>query len=268
MLDIFISHSSADEIIANQLINVLRNALNIDPMSIRCTSVPGYKLEGGVNTDDRLREEVNSCRVLLGLVSAASLESIYVLFELGARWGQRGALKPLVYTKSIFSNVSGPLANLHIINISIKAEIYQLIAEIADILDVKAQNPALYDESITELLSVISEHVGSQQVDIDAQSKETFELTIGLTKEQEVLLVEGSEDPSGRIAIIHTKDGYGIQTNGKLFCNTHDGRIRARWEHAIDYLRREGLIESRNAKNTVFGLSVDGYSVADELKAK
>jgi hypothetical protein len=43
-VDIFLSHSSADEKIAKALIDLLRDAFHMEPARIRCTSVPGYKL--------------------------------------------------------------------------------------------------------------------------------------------------------------------------------------------------------------------------------
>jgi hypothetical protein len=54
-IEVFISHSSADAITAEELINLLRTAIpGLRPEVIRCTSVPGYRLEGGAKTDDSL----------------------------------------------------------------------------------------------------------------------------------------------------------------------------------------------------------------------
>ncbi len=53
MIDIFISHSSADKEITKTLIDLLRSAIpSISPDRIRCTSVPGYRLPGGADADD------------------------------------------------------------------------------------------------------------------------------------------------------------------------------------------------------------------------
>ncbi len=97
-LDIFISHSSNDKEIASNLIDLLITSLRIDPEMIRCTSVEGYKLEGGVNTDEQLRKEIFKSKVLIGIISKESLKSHYVLFELGARWGTNLLLNLLLQT--------------------------------------------------------------------------------------------------------------------------------------------------------------------------
>ena len=165
MLEIFISHSSRDREIASKLIQVLRNSLNISSQEIRCTSVPGYKLQGGVNTDETLREEVGSCKVMIGIISISSLESIYVLFELGARWGMKLPFKPVVYDDQIFKEIKGPLNNLHIINISNDSEVFQLLEEIAHDLGREIAHSSTYFEDIKLMQKSISSQPYKIKVD-------------------------------------------------------------------------------------------------------
>lgn len=89
MIQVFLSHSASDAALAQSVADFLRAALNLAAGEIRCTSVPGYKLPGGAHTEEQLRREVRESGVLVGLLSAASLESLYVAFELGARWVPR-----------------------------------------------------------------------------------------------------------------------------------------------------------------------------------
>ena len=58
-IQLFISHSSADVDVAAALIDLLRSALNLPATAIRCTSVDGYRLPGGADTNAQLRREVN-----------------------------------------------------------------------------------------------------------------------------------------------------------------------------------------------------------------
>lgn len=264
MLDIFISHSSKDIEIASRLIRLLKSALNLSPEKIRCTSVPGYKLEGGTNTDEQLRLEVTTCKVLIGIVSESSLESMYVLFELGARWGQKLPFKPIVFSSSHLSKVGGPLHNLHIINVSNQSEIHQLIEEISRTLGKSLTSTAAFIDDISHLLEhiksiKINETSPSPEIIPQQNEKEYF------SEEQKTILVEASQDTSGRISIIRTQDGYKIQTNGKSFCNTYEGRIRAAWESAISSLEDEGLIESKNVGSTIYTITEKGYRVVDKL---
>jgi hypothetical protein len=84
---LFISHSSGDLAIIEPLVGLLRSALAISPDSLRCTSLDGYRLPGGASIDEQLRREVHDAEAFVGLISHRSLQSMYVLFELGARWG-------------------------------------------------------------------------------------------------------------------------------------------------------------------------------------
>jgi hypothetical protein len=69
--------------------------LNIPPEKILCTSVDGFRLVAGADTDDELRDAVLEAKTLVGIISPSSQRSSYVLFELGARWGTKKHLIPL-----------------------------------------------------------------------------------------------------------------------------------------------------------------------------
>ena len=93
---VLISHSSRDAELAQALINLLRSGLGLVPRQIRCSSVDGYRLPAGVNTDAQLRREIKSVKVLIGLLTPNSLSSAYVLLELGARWLNELFMIPLL----------------------------------------------------------------------------------------------------------------------------------------------------------------------------
>jgi Hypothetical protein (DUF2513)/TIR domain len=86
-IDIFVSHSKHDEEFARAVIELLIEALKIPRTHIRCASVVGHQLRGGMSIESKLRQEINASRVFLGLLTPKSLSSAYVMFELGARWG-------------------------------------------------------------------------------------------------------------------------------------------------------------------------------------
>lgn len=154
-LEVFISHSSTDKKIAKRLIQVLKEALNIEACKIRCTSVEGYKLEGGVNTDEQLRKEIEDCEVFIGIISKKSIKSHYVLFELGARWGLKLPFKPVLLTEEDFSILKEPLKNYQVLNLSNEQDVIQLLEEIAHLLNKPLQSPTVYLNSIKELVEEI-----------------------------------------------------------------------------------------------------------------
>src|SRR5690606_28172211 len=86
ILQLFISHSSRDADMAAALIDFLR--VTIPGLNrIRCTSVSGYGLQAGAHVDSQLQKEVGEAATLIALMTGVSVESAYVLFEVGARWG-------------------------------------------------------------------------------------------------------------------------------------------------------------------------------------
>ena len=144
MIDIFISHSSSDIEKVEILIGILRSALNLGQKQIRCTSVPGYKLTGGTSTDETLRQEIVDCKVFIGVLTENSIISTYVLFELGARWGLKKPMKPIVCEPSLSNVVKGPLTGLHCLNGLITTDVIQLVEECAGILEIQPSTSDVY----------------------------------------------------------------------------------------------------------------------------
>ncbi len=151
-LDIFISHTSRDADIAEALINLLRSALNIPYDRIRCTSVSGYKLKAGASTDATLRSEVHDSKVFIGLITEASLNSAYVLFELGARWGASLFMAPLLCRQVNPDVLRGPLTGINALRADDSADLHQLLENIADHLEIRRPSPAAYLNLIEKLI--------------------------------------------------------------------------------------------------------------------
>lgn len=144
---VVISHSSKDVPLATEVTEFLRVGLPLRPDQIRCSSVDGYRLPAGVDTEDQLRAEVNSATVLIGLITPNSLSSPYVLFELGARWGSKQPMLPLLAGVKP-DEMRGPLISLNALSSSSEAQLHQLLTDISRLLNVSVQNPASYLRSL------------------------------------------------------------------------------------------------------------------------
>lgn len=157
--EVFISHSSGDEDIARALIELLRAAIPTLHDKIRCTSIDGYRLEGGSYTDEKLKAEIKEAKFFIGLITPLSMSSAYVLFELGARWGADLHLAPVLAAGADSSLLRGPLSSLSALNCSTGGQMQQLIEEIAKSLNYPLGNAPTYYPYI-EKLALCSKEAG------------------------------------------------------------------------------------------------------------
>jgi TIR domain len=155
---VFISHSSKDENLALALIELLRNSLGISQQEIRCSSVDGYRLEVGVNTESQLRQEVNAAKTLIALVTPNSLTSAFVMFELGARWGANLHLAPLLAGVPP-SEVKQPLSLLNSLSASNNAQLHQFVENISKRLGRPIKSSASSYERYISHISDLSEQL-------------------------------------------------------------------------------------------------------------
>jgi hypothetical protein len=139
-LDLFISHSSVDAEAAASLVDLLRAALEIPSAKIRCTSVDGYRLAAGARTPEQLRSEILGARSFVCLVSPSSLQSSFVLFELGARWGANRPLVPILIAGAKPNDLPMPIADLNAIDGRSAGQLQQLVSDIGQMLDRRPDN--------------------------------------------------------------------------------------------------------------------------------
>jgi hypothetical protein len=131
---VFISHSSADDDLARALAELIRIAFRMKTAQIRCTTVDGYRLPAGADTDQQLRQEIADARVFIGVFTPNSARSDYVLFELGARWGVDKHLVPVFGCGYRPSALPGPIRNRHALDISRRPQVLDLLHAIERLL--------------------------------------------------------------------------------------------------------------------------------------
>lgn len=84
-IDIFISHSSKDQAIVEQMIELI-NDLFEKKLNIRCTSVVRYKIEPGKHIENQIKEDILNAKLVIVLLSKDSLGSGHVQNEIGGAW--------------------------------------------------------------------------------------------------------------------------------------------------------------------------------------
>lgn len=152
MVDVFISHSGEDSWLAGQLVNLLRSSLGLRSRQIRCTSVDGYRLPAGADVDEQLRKEVLASRVFVSILSPSSLGSVYVLFEIGARWGTSQPLFPLLAPGMEPGALRDPLSGLNALSCKSAGQLHQLVSDMATTLGMEPEPPEVYESNIETIL--------------------------------------------------------------------------------------------------------------------
>ena len=103
------SHAHDDVEIATELVAAIELAMNVPKDAIRCTSVPGYKLDLGSMAREELRRELRSAQCVVALLTSKSIDSQWVQFELGATWLQAKQVIPLLGPDLKDDDIPGPL---------------------------------------------------------------------------------------------------------------------------------------------------------------
>lgn len=136
----FISHSPRDVEHATALVECIESSLEIPDGTIRCTSVPGYKLDPGSDAHEALRTSLAHCVVVIGLLTENSLQSSYVIMELGAAWALRKTICPLLGEGIEYAQLPGPLTATHATRIDNQNDLAQLIETLARETGLKHRN--------------------------------------------------------------------------------------------------------------------------------
>lgn len=166
MIRLFISHSAKDIHLVEEMIGLIRDAINISPDELRCTSVDGYRLPGGANTTEHLRKEVLSADAFIGVISENSLQSQFVTFELGARWGTEKHLSSVLAPGFSPSALPAPLSGLNALRCGNPAELHQLVDELSKQLNLPLSSSATYDKRIRMISSDLPKATMPPQIEL------------------------------------------------------------------------------------------------------
>lgn len=154
MIKLFISHSSKDQELVEKLIQLVEKALRLPSSEIRCTSIDGYRLPGGANTNEQIKREVHDTEAFIGLISFASIDSMYVLFELGARWGSNKHLFTLLAPGVSPDILKEPLSGLNALSCANRSQLNQLVNDLAGILKIAPEPSHVYQHSVEAIVAI------------------------------------------------------------------------------------------------------------------
>jgi hypothetical protein len=90
---VFISHSSKDTFIAKQLDKLIREKCRRHNVK---TFLDERDIKGGDQISDTIKSNIKACDELLVLISRYSVDSSWVLLEIGAAWMGNKRIVPIV----------------------------------------------------------------------------------------------------------------------------------------------------------------------------
>jgi len=124
---IFISHSSQNAEIAEQLTSLLRN-MGISSNQIFCSSVLGQGIDNGEKLNDTIHTSLENAKVIIYILSDSFIKSSYCMEELGVGWFRASNRK----TKCYYLRV--PDFEMHELHgfVNSKIDIFSIINEFAD----------------------------------------------------------------------------------------------------------------------------------------
>ncbi|MCQ1855992.1 TIR domain-containing protein [Neorhizobium galegae] len=93
MSDIFISHATADQPLAEMVVDLLADAIGVPETSIFCSSVPGHGNPLTYDFNHNMLQQIQNPKLVVLLMTPAYMDSAFCLMELGATWALQ--LKPL-----------------------------------------------------------------------------------------------------------------------------------------------------------------------------
>ncbi|MDQ1326950.1 MAG: hypothetical protein QG641_230 [Candidatus Poribacteria bacterium] len=125
ILRVFLSHSKSDEKDIKKIQSILHKYYNLRVFT-------SEMLSAGEDWRTKLREEITQCDIFIVLLSPNSIESSWVLTELGAAWGLEKLIIPIFTQPEILSKIPVELKNTESFNISYLEEHPEALNHVID----------------------------------------------------------------------------------------------------------------------------------------
>jgi hypothetical protein len=178
MIKVFVSHSNRDKDIAEKLTDLLKAAFCFRSAEILCTSVPGHKLPAGADTEEELRAKVLDAGILIGIITPASSESSFVLFELGARWGCNRPLIPILAAGFTAGDLREPLKSKNALLGHDQNDMLQLVDNISEILGLRHEPASAYNKYAVALSKACKMAVKKPELKLESQIEENLKVSV------------------------------------------------------------------------------------------
>ena len=130
-LRVYLSHSTVDLVFARKLRNLLWQRLNARVFTTE-------EITAGEDWQSKLRAELSESDFVVALLTPRSVDSNWVLHELGAAWALRKLIVPVVTRRDVLNNIPVPLTD----------------AQVLELKDL--ENPDIVDEFVRRFEEVVT----------------------------------------------------------------------------------------------------------------
>lgn len=93
---IFVSHATADKVLADKVVDLLQTGLSIPHTQIFCSSGPGTGVPSGKDFKPYIENELQKTNFAIALITPSYFESAFCVCELGAIWVLKPDFVPLL----------------------------------------------------------------------------------------------------------------------------------------------------------------------------
>lgn len=131
---IFVSHAVNDKALADAFVDLLQTGGNIAYDEIFCSSLEGLGIPAGVNFIDHIKDQIQSPKLVIAIISRNYLASQFCMCELGAAWAMSHNLLPLLVPPLKYADVQGVLKASQLVCIDDENALSQFANDLKDII--------------------------------------------------------------------------------------------------------------------------------------
>lgn len=181
MKKLFISHSSKNKVIANQLISYLER-LGLEHKNMFCSSSISQGAKNGEDLNSRIGKAIKDSNLIIYLISRDFLKSSYCIEELGVGWYLSQeynkkcfyVLLPDVELSDLFGFVNGKIQKFTLLNISQKESFISFTEDISNVMNIKEKSLTTQIEYINSFFNAINSELNTL---IQNKAKEENEIS-------------------------------------------------------------------------------------------
>lgn len=158
---IFISHSSLDKNIVEELIDILET-IGLNSTQIFCSSFEGYGINFGEDFLARIKEELNNEVLVLFLLSNNFYSSPVSLCEMGATWVKTSQHIPILIPPFDFKDIKGVIPLTQGFKINNPQSLSHFKSQIEEIFDIgTVSNSSTWERKRDRIINRIESHLNS-----------------------------------------------------------------------------------------------------------